>query len=303
MSLAHRSDSAPDFEEYASLLESSGAYRVLRRIAPKRFAGAPAGVTTRKAVFLDVETTGLDCANDEIIEIALLPFTYGLDGSIFGVHGPYQSFRQPAKPIPAEITRLTGITDEMVAGKQPDLDAIERLIGEVSLVIAHNAGFDRPFAEKLHPVFQAIPWACSFAEIDWAGEGFQGAKLAYLAMENGLFFDGHRALHDCAAGVELLSRNLPKAGISAMAALLGRARRATCRIWAEQSPFDLKNLLKARGYRWSDGSGGMPRSWYVDVDDEARDAELDWLRAEIYQRDVELQVRRMTARERYSDRL
>lgn len=303
MTLAHRTDSAADFEELATTLESTGAYRVLRRIEPRRFTGAPQGVATRKAVFLDVETTGLDSGADEVIEIALLPFTYGLDGSVWGVHPPYQSFREPSKPIPAEITRLTGITDEMVAGAQPDLDAIERLLGDVSLVIAHNAGFDRSFAEKLHPLFQAIPWACSMAEIDWAGEGYQGTKLAYLAMESGLFYDGHRALHDCAAGIELLSRDLPKAGTTAMAALLQKARRATCRIWAEHSPYDLKAQLKARGYRWSDGSSGMPRSWYVDVDETACDDELAWLRAEIYQRDVELQVRRMTARERYSDRL
>lgn len=303
MSLAHRTDSAGDFESYAELLEASGAYRVLRRIEPRPFTGAPPNVATRKAVFLDVETTGLDAGGDEIIEIALLPFTYGLDGTIWGVHAPYQSFRQPSKPIPAEITRLTGIDDQMVAGAQPDLDAIARLLADVSLVVAHNAGFDRPFAEKLHPVFQAIPWACSMNEIDWRAEGLQGTKLAYLAMENGLFYDGHRALHDCAAGVELLSRDLPKGGVTAMSALLQKARRATCRIWAEQSPFDLKAHLKARGYRWCDGANGMPRAWYVDVDDAACEAELAWLRAEIYQRDVELQVRRMTARERYSDRL
>lgn len=41
--------------------------------------------------------------------------------------------------------------------------------------------------------------------------------------------------------------NVPKQDRSAFAVLLERARRKTVRIWAEQSPFELKDLLKKRG--------------------------------------------------------
>jgi DNA polymerase-3 subunit epsilon len=53
------------------------------------------------------------------------------------------------------------------------------------------------------------------------------------------------------------------------------------RVWAEQSPFDLKDSLKRRGYRWSDGSDGRPRSWYIDVDESKLDDEIAFLRTEI----------------------
>jgi DNA polymerase-3 subunit epsilon len=46
----------------------------------------------------------------------------------------------------------------------------------------------------------------------------------------------------------------------ALAVLLEQARKKKMRIWAEQSPFDLKDVLKRRGYRWCDGSDGRPRS-------------------------------------------
>jgi len=36
-------------------------------------------------------------------------------------------------------------------------------------------------------------------------------------------------------------------------------------IFAENSPFDMKDHLKARGYRWSDGSDGRPKSWRIEI--------------------------------------
>ena len=77
------------------------------------------------ALFVDVETTGLDHQTDEIIELAIVPFTYGPDGQIYEVKGALQRFHQPKKPISAEITRLTGITDEMVAGHAIDPAEVE----------------------------------------------------------------------------------------------------------------------------------------------------------------------------------
>ncbi|OIQ73903.1 DNA polymerase III subunit epsilon [mine drainage metagenome] len=71
----------------------------------------------------------------------------------------------------------------------------------------------------------------------------------------------------CRALIEILASDLPKLGRSGLAVLLERARRKTLRIWAEQSPFELKDELKRRGYRWNDGSDSRPKSWYIDIDE------------------------------------
>jgi DNA polymerase III subunit epsilon len=63
--------------------------------------------------------------------------------------------------------------------------------------------------------------------------------------------------------------------------LLDRARKKTMRLWAEQSPFELKDALKRRGYRCSDGSNGGPRLWYVDVEEGKLDDEIAFLKTEI----------------------
>lgn len=57
---------------------------------------------------------------DEIIELAMVPFVYSLDGCIFEIGESFESAGQPTTAIPAAITTLIGITDEMVARNLPD---------------------------------------------------------------------------------------------------------------------------------------------------------------------------------------
>lgn len=126
------------------------------------------------------------------------------------------------------------------------------------IVLAHNAAFDRGFAERLPPYFATKAWGCAMSEPPWREEGFEGLQLAYLAAQSGVFYDRHRALADCHATLHLLGRPLPASGRSALAHLLERARRPSFRLWAEGAPFEHKDTLKDRGYRWSGGEGGRP---------------------------------------------
>jgi DNA polymerase-3 subunit epsilon len=292
----------PDPEAMIAALEASGDYKVLRRLRTFCTPGPPTGVLTRKGLFVDVETTGLDPARHEIIELAMTPFTYGLDGQIFEIGESFQKLRQPNDPIPAEITAITGINDRMVAGQTIDPAEVAAFAGSVALVIAHNAAFDRRFLERFCETFTTKPWACSMTQVDWAAEGYEGVKLAYLTMSAGFFYTRHRAVHDCLAAVELLARPLPRSGVTGLAQLLDRARTPSWRIWAENSPFDLKGILKARGYRWNGEANGAPRAWYIDLSEADREAELSFLRSEIYQGEIELLVRKIDAFERFSDR-
>lgn len=293
-----------DLEAMAAALEASGRYRVLRKLLPDSARSTPpVNSALRNGLFVDFETTGLDADRDEVIEIALVPFVYGVDGTIHDVLLAYQSFAEPSAPLSAEITRITGITDAMVTGQRIDLNVVETMTAAADLVIAHNAAFDRRFAERLTTVFETKPWACSMSQIDWAGEGYEGTKLAYLATSAGFFYDRHRAENDCLAAIELLRRPLLTSGASAMAQLLDRARRPSWRIWAENSPFDLKDVLKARGYRWNADAAAAPRAWYIDVEDDAREDELGFLREEIYQREIDPTVHAITAYNRFSARV
>ncbi|WP_244445316.1 3'-5' exonuclease [Microvirga sp. BSC39] len=291
---------APDYETAARMLEATGDYRVLRRLTPRPIVVSRTPRQDEKiAVIVDTETTGLDQTWDEVIEIGMVAFSYSEDGRIGDVIGTYNALREPTVPITPEITRLTGITPEMVKGHTIDLDAVEAFIQPAHLVIAHNARFDRPFCERLTHGFSPKAWACSHAEISWSEYGFEGSKLGYLLSQCGWFHQGHRAVEDCHALLEVLAAPLCGATACAMTHLLASARRALLRIWAEGSPFDMKDTLKKRGYRWNDGTNGQPKSWFIEIAEDAYEAEMKFLRQEIYRRDVEPFTQRITALERF----
>ncbi len=290
-----------DYESMASALEQSSEYRVLRRLVPRALSKQPlAGA--KIAILLDFETTGLNTLSDEVIEFGMVKFCYSDLGEVIAVVDAFSSFNQPSNPIPPEVVDLTGITDEMVSGQRIDPDAVASFVADANVIIAHNANFDRKFAERGWPIFIEKHWACSAQEVEWRKHGFDGSRLAYLLSGAGFFHDAHRAVDDCQAQLEILARPLPKTDRTALSVMLERARRPTFRIWAENSPFDLKDLLKRRGYRWNDGNDGRPRSWFVDVGEDTRDEEMKFLKEAIYQREIDLIVQRITAANRFSIR-
>jgi len=294
----------PALETLAAQLEASGDYRVLRRLrrAPRVDPAAlPAG--SREALALDLETTGLDPEVDVPIEIGLVRFAYAEDGRILGVTGELGAFEDPGRPLSPEVARLTGIADADLAGQRFPDDEVARLLDGVGLVVAHNAGFDRPFAERRFPAFERFPWACTLRDIDWRGaEGYEGAGLGALLAAHGLFFGAHRAVEDGYAVVELLGRPVDAGGELAFHRLRASARATTVRLWAVGSPFESKDVLKARGYRWSGGA----RSWWTDLPEVALADELAWLRSEAYagrRMPAELPTFRIDARSRWSRRV
>lgn len=179
----------------------------------------------------------------------MVKFDYTAEGRIVSVRDTFAAFNEPSAPIPPEITAITGITDEMVAGQRIDDAAVSAFVDDAVITIAYNSGFERKFAERYWPIFEQKAWGCSATEIDWRKHGFAGAQLGYLLTGVGFFHQAHRAVDDCHALLEVLAFELPDTGAPALALLLEKARMPTMRIWAEQSPFELKDSLKRRGYR------------------------------------------------------
>ena len=291
-----------DLEPMVEALERSGRYRVLRKLETLTVEPSSPKAEDKVAAFVDVETTGLDTTKDEVIELGIVKFSYSLDGQVTGIIDTFDQLRQPSFPIPKIVTTITGITNEMVAGRQINEAAVNQLVDDADLVIAHNAAFDRRFLERLIPVFITKSWACSMTEVAWASNGYEGTKLAYLATEAGFFYERHRAENDCLAAIEILRRPLKKTGKSALNEMLNTARQVSWRLWALGASFDTKDQLKNRGYRWSNGEDGRPRSWFIEVADPRRESEMNWLASLLAKETTELKVERVTALDRFSDR-
>ena len=291
----------------ARALTASGRYRVMERFERRDRYHTPApGAATRRALFVDVETTGLDPSADAIIQFAAVPFSYcPQDGRIFAVGECLTCLEDPGRPIPAFVTGLTGLTDDDVRGRRLDEARIAEMLAETDLVIAHNAGFDRRFLERRLSAFAGKPWACSQREIPWEDEGLGSAKLEWLAYKHGgMYYQAHQADSDCYMAVHLLAMPLPS-GRPALAALLERCRTSCVRFWAVGAHYDYRGTLRARGYAFCGGEDGLPKAWWRDVPATEADAEADWLREHVYggRPSPPFRTVRVDARNRFSARV
>ena len=288
-------------ETLARQLEVNPNFRVLRKLVPKEAYAEFDGRPLAKGVIVDTETTGLNQDTDKIMEIGLVVFEYDPQtGQAYRVLESFGALEDPGIPITPAITEITGITNEMVAGKRIDDARVAELVSGASIVIAHNAKFDRPFLEQRFPVFEELPWGCSFAQVDWDGEGLGGRKLDYIAVQFGFFFDAHRAETDCQALLAILQQDLPKSGGKVLKSLLDQLPQKDWTVFALNSAFETKDLLKARSYYWD----AARKTWHRTLTGtEAIIEEVAWLKESIYNdRTVKLEFETRDALLRYSKR-
>lgn len=284
----------------ADCLVSAG-YRVIRPLVFRAiYTDAPPPDRLVTVAILDTETTGTDASKDKIIELGIVLVEVCPDtGQAFRVTTVFDELEDPGMPIPPESTRIHNITDEMVSGKHISDSDVESLMAKVALVVAHNAQFDRVFVEQRFPVFCDKYWACSFQQIPWSEEGVASAKLEFLAYHYGFHFPGHRASHDCHALLEVLQQPLPVSGEMAMKVLLANARRPDIKVSALGSPFESKDVLKDRGYRWN----ADKKVWATNVSKQRLDEEVLWLKSAVYGgKPFQLEQESMTGKNRFSTR-
>lgn len=189
------------FKEWQERVATRQAY-----LAEVATALDAAWAATRQAfIVADLETTGLNADTDEVIEFAGVQVTP--DGVIAG---EFSTLVRPARPVPAEITRLTGITQDAIDREgRPLADALRAFAAFVGThpIFFHNAPFDHGFIKKAasrakvkfaNPVHDTLPLARQ------AWPSLVTYKLAALAQHVGAPVPTHRALEDAKAALVVL---------------------------------------------------------------------------------------------------
>ena len=289
-------DSAGDefpLELLPAIAKNPGNFKLLTRIPYTRFGigtksiklHEPAG-DEKSMVILDTETTGLDPVNSKIIELDMVKVKYSPSlGLVNSIESIYDELEDPYEPLDPEVVRITGITNDDVAGKKINEGEVCALLADNPLIVAHNAGFDRNMFEKRFAHLShlcSLPWGCTVSEIKWStlDERISSVKQEAIASATGFFYDAHRASTDCLALLWLLN-NVQ----GALTALLNSVDTPTYTIRALGAPFECKNALKANGYSWYDSTRSRNRSaWWMSRD-------RYWYKtvrsAEDYQREIE----------------
>jgi DNA polymerase-3 subunit epsilon len=160
-----------------------------------------------KAAFIDVETTGLNPAHEEIIELAIALFAFNREScEILGIIDEYIGLREPSCPISRGAYMIHRISRHTVQGRKLDQDKVEYLISQADFLLAHNAGFDKGFVGKMFPIALSKPWYCTMNGIKWYQKGFSSKALQKLLIAHQIQVDqAHRAGADVRGCLQLLS--------------------------------------------------------------------------------------------------
>ncbi|MDR2029184.1 MAG: 3'-5' exonuclease [Treponema sp.] len=157
----------------------------------------------------DLETTGLDPRQDRIVEIGAVKFDRR------GLLGRFSVLINPGIPMPAEASRVNGITDALLRGK-PRLDQVFpdflRFI-RGTVLVAHNAPFDAGFINEKLRAGSDPPLTDRLVDtLVYAREVFPGRnsyKLRNLAVSLGIAAgEVHRAEEDARLCMEIFIRCL-----------------------------------------------------------------------------------------------
>jgi len=155
-------------------------------------------------VVFDVETTGLEASRCEIIEIGAVKISKGK------IIETFETLINPSQEIPDEITKLTGITADMVA-KSPDITKVMPDFYKFCYgctIMAYNIDFDYKFisvwGQKQGYVFDnrqidVLYLARAFVP------GLKNFKLSTVCKKLGVSLENaHRAVHDAMATAEVV---------------------------------------------------------------------------------------------------
>ena len=189
-------------------------------------APAPGGDFPERTSFtvLDIETTGGSPTRDGVTELGAVKVRAGAAGETFS------TLVEPETHIPPGIERLTGITNEMVAG-MPRLDsALPRLVefwGD-DVLVAHHAPFDMGFLgrawREIAGRIIANPVLCTVKLSRRLLPGLESHSLDRVTRRLGVNVENrHRALGDALATAEVLIdllRRLPRHGVLRTSELL-----------------------------------------------------------------------------------
>ncbi len=167
-------------------------------------------IASKKKIYaiVDLETTGGMAKRDKITEIGIVLF----DGE--KVIDQYQTLVNPGRSIPPEITRITGITNEMVADAPKFYEVAKNVVEmtEGAIFVAHNVRFDYSFLKE---EFGSLGYTftkrqlCTVRLSRKTFPGLRSYSLGNLIKHFGISVDArHRALDDAMATTELLERIL-----------------------------------------------------------------------------------------------
>src|SRR5579875_1545206 len=225
----------------------------------------------RYALLLDTETTGLDPATSDVIEVAVC--LYDLQ-----IGCPIESYASliftEAKNEAEHVNRIPRAAIDESPRPLNVWRQVSLLASQAQVIAAHRAEFDKSHVQSsvkkiAFPgmpdhflLLDSLPWVCTKVDFDWPG-GHRGDHLTHLALAYGLgVASAHRALADVDAMVRIFNmvnqmHELAPERYKSLPDLFKRAARPKKRFVAMVS-YEMRQVAKDAGFLWDD----KRREWY-----------------------------------------
>ena len=146
---------------------------------------------------IDLETTGLSWADDKIIEVGILK-----------IRDKYSQLINPEREVSPFITKLTGITNDMLLG-MPTLDEIRddvfSFIGD-DILLGHNTSFDLNFVANQFHIDIENEYMDTLQFCRKVYPHMKHHRLTDMVQYLNLSNNEHRSIADCIATYELYEK-------------------------------------------------------------------------------------------------
>ena len=205
-----------------------------------------------KLLIVDTETTGLECSDSQVIEVAGILFDVDLCDVIcqlsFVLPCDDNAARHINKIAP-EVTQAGGapLTNTM-------MKSFYKMAAQADYLVAHNAAFDKKWFREGQGLFPLdVPWICSMEDIRWPRSSKKGRpSVVSLALDYGVpVWSAHRALTDCIYLAEIMKRE------PALKQIIKESLEPT-KIYISMLPYEFRQQCKDAGFTWNDL---VPKRW------------------------------------------
>jgi DNA polymerase-3 subunit epsilon len=205
----------------------------------------------RTLLVLDTETTGLNPAQGQCIEVGAILFAVAERAVLSQVSFLLPCEHNPAQPINGIAAEVTRLNQPWQAG----LACFAAMVASCDAVLAHNAAFDRQWFTGDGPLPTiGRPWICSMEDIHWPAERQlrPTPSVRDLALAYGVpVWAAHRALTDCIYLAQVLER------CEQLEDLLQAALEPR-QLFRAKLGYSERHQAKQAGFRWNDP---VPGAW------------------------------------------
>jgi len=204
-----------------------------------------------KLLIIDTETTGLECSDSQVIEVAGILFDVELRDVICQLSFVLPCDDNVARHINKIAPEITQAGEQLMPSM---IRSFYKMASQADYILAHNASFDKEWFVEGQGLFPLdAPWICTMEDIRWPLNSKKGRpSVVSLALDYGVpVWSAHRALTDCIYLAEIMKREPSLERIV-------RESLEPSKVYVSMLPYEHRQQCKDAGFTWDKL---VPRKW------------------------------------------